>query len=74
LPIPDWPWQDISIDIITSLPNSNSFDAIWVVINYLTKLRDFTPYLTMIDTEGLAELFLSNIIYLYRLQDIIVSD
>jgi hypothetical protein len=32
LPIPEHPWQDISMDFITGLPWSNGYDAIWVVV------------------------------------------
>jgi hypothetical protein len=33
LPIPECPWQDISMDFITGLPWSNGCDAIWVVVD-----------------------------------------
>jgi hypothetical protein len=37
LPIPDRPWQDISMDFVTGLPWSNGCYAIWVVVDHLTK-------------------------------------
>jgi hypothetical protein len=37
LPIPERPWQDISMDFVTGLPWSNGYDAIWVVVDRLTK-------------------------------------
>jgi hypothetical protein len=37
LHIPECPWQDISMDFVTGLPRSNSCDAIWVVVDRLTK-------------------------------------
>jgi transposase InsO family protein len=64
----------MSIDFVTGLPSSNGFDAIWVVVDHLTKLRHFAPYSTTIDAEGLAELFLSNIFCLHGLPETIVSD
>jgi hypothetical protein len=33
LPIPERPWQDISMDFITGLPWSNGYEAIWVVVD-----------------------------------------
>jgi hypothetical protein len=62
------------MDFVTRLPSSNGFDAIWVVVNCLTKLRYFSPSLTAIDAEGLAEVFLSNIFHLHGLPGTIVSD
>jgi hypothetical protein len=43
LPIPDRPWQDISMDFVTGLPWSNSCDAIWVVVDCLTKEQHLVP-------------------------------
>jgi hypothetical protein len=74
LPVPQCPWRDISIDVVTGLPSSNGFDAIWVVVDRLTKLRHFVPCSTTIDAEGLAELSLSNIFRLHGLPETIVSD
>jgi hypothetical protein len=37
LPIPDRPWQDISMDFVMGLPWSNGCDAIWVVVDCFTK-------------------------------------
>jgi hypothetical protein len=62
------------MDFVTRLPSSNGFDVIWVVVDYLTKLRHFAPCATVIDAEGLAELFISNIFCLHGLPDTIVSD
>jgi hypothetical protein len=59
---------------VTRLPSSNGFDTIWVVINYLTKLRYFAPVLTMSDAKGLTQLFLSNIFHLHGLLDTIGSE
>ncbi|KXN84515.1 hypothetical protein AN958_12403 [Leucoagaricus sp. SymC.cos] len=33
LPIPDWPWDFISIDFIEKLPTSSGFDSILIVVN-----------------------------------------
>jgi hypothetical protein len=60
------------MDVVTRLPSSNGFDAIWVVIDCLIKLRHFAPYSTEIDTKGLPELFLLNILCLHGLPDTIV--
>ncbi|GJX40564.1 putative reverse transcriptase domain-containing protein [Tanacetum coccineum] len=40
--IPEWKWDKITMDLITKLPRSRSgHDAIWVIIDRLTKLAHF---------------------------------
>ena len=36
--IPSQPWEHISIDLITSLPESNRFNAILVIVDCLSKM------------------------------------
>ena len=74
LPVPDRPWQDISMDFVVGLPKSRDFDAIWVVVDRLSKQRHFVPCMTTIDAQGLATLFIDNIFRLHGLPDSIVSD
>ena len=50
LPIPDRPWQDITMDFVTGLPTSQGYDAIWVVVDRLTKARHFVPCRTSVDS------------------------
>jgi len=38
LSVPDQPWEDISIDVIVGLPECKGFDAIWVVVDQLSKM------------------------------------
>src|SRR5271169_1965960 len=74
MPIPDRPWQDISMDFITGLPWSEGKDAIWVVVDRLTKMRHFVACRTNITAEDLADLFLENVWRLHGLPGSIVSD
>nr|GEZ12262.1 putative reverse transcriptase domain-containing protein [Tanacetum cinerariifolium] len=40
--IPEWKWDKISMDLITKLPRSKSrHDAIWVIVDKLTKSAYF---------------------------------
>jgi hypothetical protein len=42
--IPDWKWDDISMDFIVGLPlTAHKFDSIWVIMDRLTKSAHFIP-------------------------------
>ena len=71
LPIPQQPWQDISIDFVTGLPGWNGHDAIWVVVDRLTKQRHLVPCRMTVDARDLA---LQNVFWLHGLPLIITSD
>jgi hypothetical protein len=62
------------MDVVTGLPCSNGYNMIWVVIDHQTKLQDFTHCSMVIDAEGLAKLFLSNVFHIDGLTDTIFSD
>jgi transposase InsO family protein len=74
LPIPDRPWQDISMDFVTVLPWSNGCDAIWVVVDHLTKERHLVPCRMDVDAKELPNLFIAHIFRLHGLPLTIISD
>lgn len=42
--IPVWKWENITMDLITKLPRTKKgHDAIWVVVDRLTKSAHFLP-------------------------------
>nr|GEV61505.1 putative reverse transcriptase domain-containing protein [Tanacetum cinerariifolium] len=42
--IPEWKWDNITMDFITKLPKSpQGFDTIWVIVDRLTKPAHFLP-------------------------------
>lgn len=43
LPIPSGPWTSVSLDFITDLPMSMSYDSILVIVDRFTKMAHFTP-------------------------------
>ena len=44
LPIPEWKWDMIAMDFISGLPRTSSgYDAIWVIVDILTKITQFLP-------------------------------
>ncbi|MBW0566228.1 hypothetical protein O181_105943, partial [Austropuccinia psidii MF-1] len=61
LPIPNGPWICLSMDFITQLPLSNSFDSILVIVNRFSKMAGFIPTMPSITSLDLAHLFIKNI-------------
>ena len=61
LEAPRQPWKSIAMDFVTGLPESEGYDAIWVVIDRLTKMAHFTPCHTNLKAEQFGRLFLQNI-------------
>ncbi|GJV23023.1 putative reverse transcriptase domain-containing protein [Tanacetum coccineum] len=42
--VPEWKWDNITMDFITKLPRSSQgFDTIWVIVDRLTKSAHFLP-------------------------------
>jgi hypothetical protein len=74
LPVPRRPWSSVSMDFITDLPPSNSFDSIFVVVDRLTKMAHFVPCKKTSSSEDTARLFLDNVYRYHGLPDDIVSD
>jgi len=74
LPVPEKPREDISMDFVVGLPECEGFQAVWVVVDRLSKMRHFVPCHTTIDALGLAKLFLWEVIRLHGLPNTIVSD
>ena len=54
LPIPEWPWNSISIDFIEKLPSSSRFDTILVIVDRLTKQVIFISAHNTITSVDLA--------------------
>ncbi|GKC89270.1 reverse transcriptase domain-containing protein, partial [Tanacetum coccineum] len=43
--IPEWKWDNITMDFVTKLPKtSQGYDIIWVIVDRLTKSAIFTPF------------------------------
>jgi transposase InsO family protein len=62
------------MDFVTGLPECEGYDAIWVVVDRLSKMRHFVPCHTTIDARGLAEIFLKEVVRLHGLPKTITSD
>ncbi|WVZ23343.1 hypothetical protein V8G54_001887 [Vigna mungo] len=74
LPIPDRIWEDISLDFITGLPKSKGFQAIFVVVDRLSKYGHFILLKHPYTARKIAELFAKEIVRLHGIPQSIVSD
>ena len=62
------------MEFVVGLSECEAFDAIWVVVDRLSKMRYFIPCQCTIDAIGLARLFLREVTYLHGLPATIISD
>ncbi|GKC58623.1 putative nucleotidyltransferase, ribonuclease H [Tanacetum coccineum] len=75
LEIPVWKWDEISMDFVTGLPRTQrKHDAIWVVVDRLTKSAYFLPIRKDYPVSKLAEMFQQEIVRLHGTPSAIVSD
>nr|GEY54252.1 retrotransposable element Tf2 [Tanacetum cinerariifolium] len=75
LDIPIWKWDEISMDFVTGLPQTQRrHDAIWVVVDRLTKSAHFLPIRKDYSVSRLAEIFQQEIVRLHGTPSAIVSD
>ncbi|XP_058762909.1 uncharacterized protein LOC131636300 [Vicia villosa] len=75
LEIPEWKWDSITIDFVTGVPHTaRGFDAIWVVVDRLTKSAHFIPINISFPLVKLAEIYIKIIVKLHGVPLSIVSD
>jgi hypothetical protein len=75
LPIPEWKWEHISMDFVSGLPRSpKGHDAIWVIVDRLTKSAHFIPIRMNYSLDQLAQLYIEEIVRLHGIPVSIVSD
>ncbi|MBW0554860.1 hypothetical protein O181_094575 [Austropuccinia psidii MF-1] len=74
LPISNGPWIFLSLDLITQLPLSNSFESILVIVDRFSKMAVFIPNMSSITSLYLANLFIKNIFSKHGLPSSIVID
>ncbi|MBW0562326.1 hypothetical protein O181_102041 [Austropuccinia psidii MF-1] len=74
LPNPNRPWICLSMDFITQLPLSNSFDSIPVIVDRFSKMVVFIPTMSSITSLYFSHLFIKNIFSKLFLPSSIVSD
>ena len=69
------PFAQISVDLITDLPNEGGHDSIMVVVDHgLSKGLISTPCNKTITAEGCAQIFFDKVFVRYGMYDSIISD
>ncbi|GJS91521.1 putative reverse transcriptase domain-containing protein [Tanacetum coccineum] len=75
LEIPVWKWEKITMNLIMKLPKTpRQCDAIWVIVNRLTKSAIFLPIKESMSLKALAELYLREVVARHGVLVFIVSD
>nr|GEW88580.1 retrotransposon protein, putative, Ty3-gypsy subclass [Tanacetum cinerariifolium] len=73
--IPMWKWERITMDFVTKLPKtSNGHDAIWVIIDRLTKSAHFIPTRETDSMETLTRFYTKEIVSWHGVPISIISD
>jgi len=73
--IPTWKWEQISMDFIDGLSRSRKGnEAIWVIVDRLTKRAHFISVKSNRTAASLAQLYVKEIIRLHGVPSSIVSD
>ncbi|GKD33178.1 putative reverse transcriptase domain-containing protein [Tanacetum coccineum] len=73
--IPVWKWENITMDFVTKLPKtSSSQDAIWVIVDRLTKSAHFLPTKETDSMEKLTRQYLKEVVSRHGVPVSIISD
>ncbi|KAH0611892.1 uncharacterized protein H6S33_009944 [Morchella sextelata] len=62
------------MDIVIGLPEGQGYDAIMVIVDHLTKMRNLLPCNTTVNSEDVVQLYLRNIWKLHGLSTHVTSD
>jgi len=74
LPIPEWKWEMITMDFMLGLPRGKrGNDAIWVIVDRLTKSALFLPVKMTDPIDKLAKMYVNEVVRLYGVPISIVS-
>ena len=74
LPVPEQQWQDLSIDLVTGIPEVHGHNAICCEVDRLSKERHYIATTKELHAERLADLFLKHVWKHHGLLRSIVSD
>ncbi|GJV69711.1 putative reverse transcriptase domain-containing protein [Tanacetum coccineum] len=73
--IPEWKWDNITMNFITKLPKmSQGYDTIWVIVDRLTKSVIFTPMRETDPMDKLARIYLKEVVTRHGIPVSIICD
>ncbi|GJS80817.1 putative reverse transcriptase domain-containing protein [Tanacetum coccineum] len=73
--IPQWKWDNITMDFVTKLPKSSQgYDTIWVIVDRLTKSAIFMSMRETDPIDKLARMYLKEVVMKHRIPVSIICD
>jgi hypothetical protein len=73
--IPEWKWENITMNFVSGLPRGKGgSNAIWVILDQLTKSVLFLPMKMTDSVEKLAKLYVNEVVRLHGVPVSIVSN
>jgi len=70
-----WKWEAITMDFLVGLPWTQAgHDAIWVIVDRITKAAHFIPIRVKCSLEKLTKLYIQEIVKLHGVPELIVSE
>ncbi|GJR81741.1 putative reverse transcriptase domain-containing protein [Tanacetum coccineum] len=73
--IPQWKWDNITMDFITKIPRTSSgYDTIWVIIDRLTKSAYFLPMRESDSMDKLKRLYMKELVTRHGILVSIICD
>nr|GEY99816.1 putative reverse transcriptase domain-containing protein [Tanacetum cinerariifolium] len=73
--IPEWEWDNITMDFVTKLPKSSQgYDTIWVIVDRLTKSAIFVLMREIGPREKLARMYLKEVVARHGIPVLIICN
>ncbi|GKA61150.1 putative reverse transcriptase domain-containing protein [Tanacetum coccineum] len=73
--IPEWKWDNITMDFVTKLPKSSQgYDTIWVIVDRLTKSAIFVPIRETDPLDKLERMYLKEVVTRHGIPVSIIYD
>ncbi|GJS35750.1 reverse transcriptase domain-containing protein [Tanacetum coccineum] len=73
--LPQWKWDNITMDFVTKLPKSSQgYDTIWVIVDRLTKSTIFTLMRETDSMEKLTRVYLKEVVTRHGIPVLIICD